>query len=174
MLDKYSRYRVLRVFLDSPIENFGLREISRLSKLSPPSVSEYLEEFESKGLITKTEKKGNPSYQASRENEDFIFYKKLGILYELQNSGLTEHLWQKLSPDAIILYGSYAKGESVENSDIDLFIMGKEKQINLEEFEKKLNRSIHLIFGSNTKNISKELTNNLVNGIILKGYFKVF
>lgn len=174
MLDKYSRYRVLRVFLDNPLENFGLREISRLSKLSPPSVSRYLEEFESQGVIAKTEKKGMPTYQALRENEDFIFYKKLGILYELHNSGLIEYLWQKLSPNAIILYGSYAKGESVEDSDIDFFIVGKEKQINLEEFEKKLHRNIHLIFEDNIKNIPPELKNNLINGIVLKGYFKVF
>ncbi len=174
MLEKYSRYRVLRVFLNDPLESFGLREISRLSKLSPVSVSKYLREFELQELIIKTEKKSVPVYQASRENEDFIFYKKLSILYELHDSDLVEHLWQELSPNAMILYGSHAKGEATENSDIDIFIIGKEKAINLEKFEKKLHKNIHLMFDDNIKNIPNELKNNLINGIILKGYFKVF
>ncbi|MFH1310798.1 MAG: nucleotidyltransferase domain-containing protein [Nanoarchaeota archaeon] len=174
MLNKYSRYRVLRVFLQKPTESFGLREIGRLSKLSPPSVIKYLKEFELDGLIIKTEKKGIPSYQAAKENEDFIFYKKVDILYELHSSGLVDYLWQKLGPNAIILYGSHAKGEAAENSDIDIFIIGKDKDIVLAEFEKKLGREIHLMFDNNVKNIPSELKNNLINGIILKGYFKVF
>ena len=174
MLNKYSRYRVLRVFLQKPTESFGLREISRLSKLSPPSVIQYLEEFESDGLIIKAEKKGVPSYQAARENGDFIFYKKIDILYEIHNSGLVDYLWQKLSPNAIILYGSHAKGEATEDSDIDMFIIGKDKEISLEEFEKKLGREIHMMFDDNVRNIPNELKNNLINGSILKGYFKVF
>lgn len=174
MLEKYNRYKVLKVFLDSPTEEFGLREISRLVKLAPVSVLNYLNEFEKQEVITKLQKKGNPAYKARRENEDFIFYKKLSVLYELHNSGLIEYLWQKLAPKALILYGSNAKGESIEESDLDIFVIGKEKKINLEEFEKKINKEIHLMFSHDFKNISNELKNNLINGIILKGYFKVF
>ena len=95
------------------------------------------------------------------------------LIYELNKSGLIEYLWQGLSPQAIILYGSYAKGEAIESSDIDIFIIGKEKEINLDEFEKKLGKNIHLIFDPDTKHIPKELMNNLANGVILKGYLKI-
>jgi len=173
MLERFSRYRVLKVFLDSPTKEFGLREISRESKLSPVSVLKYLKEFESKELIRILNRKEVPIYHANRDSENFIFYKKLGILYELHNSGLIEHLWHNLAPDALILYGSHAKGESIEDSDIDIFVVGKEKKIDLEKFEKKLGKEVHLIFDSNVKNIPKELKNNLINGIILKGYFKL-
>src|SRR3989344_2882355 len=173
MLEKFSRYRVLKVFLDSPTQEFGLREISRASKLAPVSILKYLKEFEAKELIKISNKKGVPIYQANRDNENFIFYKKLGSSYELHNSGLIDYLWNKLAPDALILYGSHAKGESIENSDIDIFVVGKEKKIDLEKFEKKLGKNIHLMFNSNVKNIQKELKNNLINGIILKGYFKL-
>ena len=87
---------------------------------------------------------------------------------------MTNFLWDELSPKAIILYGSFAKGESLEESDIDLFVIGKERKIKLEEFEKKLGRKIHLMFDDNPKNIPNELKNNLINGVVLKGYFKVF
>ena len=53
-----------------------------------------------------------------------------------------------------------------------IFIIGKEKKIGLEKYEKKLGKEIHLMFESSPKKISKELKNNLVNGIVLKGYFK--
>ena len=76
MLEKYNRYILLKVFLDSPLDSFRLRELSRLSGISPASVVNYLKEFEKQGLIKKSEKRGIPFYQAQRESEDFIFYKK--------------------------------------------------------------------------------------------------
>lgn len=174
MLEKYNRYKILKVFLDSSTEEFGLREISRIAKIAPASTINYLKEFEKNELVRKLNKKGKPVYRAERDNENFIFYKKLSVLYELHNSGLIDYLWQKLAPKSLILYGSSAKGESVEESDLDIFVVGKEKKINLEEFEKKINKNIHLIFDHDVRNIPKELKNNLINGIILKGYFKVF
>lgn len=170
MFKEYSRYRVLKVFLDHPLKEFGLREIGRKSNLSPPSVKNYLKEFLSKELIIQTER----GYKAERENEDYIFYKKLSIINELHHSGLIEYLWQKLAPEAIILYGSHVKGESTEDSDVDLYIFGKRKEIPLEKFEKKISKEIHLMFSSDIKSIPKELKNNLVNGITLKGYWKTF
>jgi len=171
MLKKYNRYVLLKVFLDSPTDSFRLRELSRISGISPASVINYLQEFQKEGLIRKYIKRKVPFYQAERDKEDFIFYKKISILYELKDSGLVDFLWNKLHPDAIILYGSYVKGESTEDSDLDIFIIGKERKIDLNIFEKKLEKKIHLMFAENPKKIPKNLRSNLVNGIILKGYF---
>ena len=174
MLGKDNRYKVLKVFLDSPTYEFGLREISRICKVAPPSVSNYLKEFEREGLVERKFRKDLPVYTGNREQDMFITYKKISILYELFNCGLVHFLWNNLSPQAIILYGSFARGESIEDSDIDIFVIGKEKKIDLEKYEKKLGKKIHLMFNANVKNIQKELKNNLINGIILKGYLKVY
>ena len=174
MLGKNNRYKLLKIFLDFPLEEFRLRELSRMSKISPPSVMNYLKEFEKEGLIMRYEKRGIPFYKSERDSEKFREYKKISILFELNNSGVIEFLWKKLSPEVIVLYGSYAKGESTDESDIDIFIIGKEKEINLTDFEKKLNKKIHIIFEDNIKQISSELKNNLINGFILKGYLKLF
>ena len=174
MLGNYNKYKVLKVFLDSSTESFRLRELSRLSKLAPVSVISYLKEFQSQNLIKKYEKRKIPFYQANRDSEDFKLYQKISIQYELHKSGIIDFLWENLSPEVIILFGSHARGEAVEESDVDLFIIGKEKNINIENFEKKLNKKIHLLFNSEQKTIPNELKNNLINGIILKGYFKVF
>ena len=122
MFKKNNRYLLLKVFLDSPLDSFRLRELSRISGISPASVMNYLKEFINDSLIKKYEKREIPFYQADRDNENFVFYKKISILYELKNSGLINFLWENIHPDAIILYGSYAKGESIESSDIDIFI----------------------------------------------------
>lgn len=174
MLKNYNRYKLLKIFLDSPEESFRLRELSRLSQISPLSVMNYLKEFEKQGLIRKYEKRGIPYYQSIRDNERFVLYKKISIIYELNESGLVDYLWESLSPEAIILYGSYAKGESLGNSDVDIFIIGKEKKINISQFEKKLKKGIHLLSGEKIEKMPKELLNNLINGFVLKGYIGVF
>ncbi|MBU0535786.1 MAG: nucleotidyltransferase domain-containing protein [Nanoarchaeota archaeon] len=174
MLDNYNRYKLLKVFLDFPTEAFRLRELGKLSRISPPSVMNYLKEFEKERLITRSVKRDIPFYRAERDNERFILYKKISIIYELNNCGLVEELWDSLSPEAMILYGSHAKGESIEDSDIDIFIIGKEKKINLIKFEDRLNKKVHLMFEPDIKDVPKELKNNIINGIILKGYIKVF
>ena len=174
MLDKYNKYKILKLFLDSPTDSFRLREIARLTKISPPSVINYLKGFEKEGLIRKQIKRNVPFYIAMRDNLDFVLYKKISIIYELNKRGFVDYIWDKVSPQAIILYGSFAKGESIENSDIDVFILGKEKDIETNEFEKRLNKKIHLIFKESLKEIPSELKNNILNGIVLRGYIKVF
>ncbi|MDP2925015.1 MAG: nucleotidyltransferase domain-containing protein [Nanoarchaeota archaeon] len=174
MLEKYNRYKLLKLFLDSPTDSFRLREIARLTKISPPSVMNYLKEFEKEGLINKQTKRGVPFYTSLRDNPKFILYKKISIVFELNQCGLISYIWDKLSPQAIVLYGSFAKGESIENSDIDLFILGKNKNLELVDFDKKLNKKIHLLFKESLKEIPNELKNNILNGIILKGYIKIF
>lgn len=174
MLEKYNRYKLLKIFLFNPAEEFRLRELSRMSKISPPSVVSYLKEFKKEELIKSIIKRGIPFYKGEIDNEKFREYKKISALFEINSSGLTDFLWENVAPRAIILYGSHAKGESLEESDIDLFIIGDEKKINLEKFEKKIGKKIHLMFEKDPKNIPKELKNNLVNGIVLKGYLKLF
>ena len=77
-------------------------------------------------------------------------------------------------PNDMILFGSYARGEDLENSDIDIFLECKKEEINLSNFENHLNRKIQLHFKDNFKNYPKELKNNIVNGIVLDGYLEAF
>lgn len=174
MLQNYNKYKVLKVFLDSPTEHHRLREISRECGLAPLSVKNYLSELEKEKLVRKTVKHGIPLYLAERDDETFKLYKRISLILELHESGLVNYLWDKLSPDAIILYGSHSKGESTEDSDIDLALLGTGKTIDLTKFENLLKKRIHIITYQNLKDISVELRNNILNGLILKGYVKVF
>jgi predicted nucleotidyltransferase len=77
-------------------------------------------------------------------------------------------------PQSIILFGSAAKGEDIGQSDIDLFIESKEISISLEKFEKPLKRKISILFKENFRDLSKELKNNIVNGIKLYGFLRAY
>lgn len=77
-------------------------------------------------------------------------------------------------PDAIVLFGSFSRGEDVKESDIDLFMVAKEKQLDIAKFEKYLDKQINIIWEENFNRLSKELRNNIINGIVLHGYLKVF
>lgn len=178
MLQNYNKWRVLKVFFDNPLPEggFQLREISRKVKIAPVSVKNYLKELEKEGLIKKSEHRTRkfPVYFANRDSEDFKFYKKIDIIYDIKNSGLLRFIQDKFMPDVIVLFGSAAKGEDIEGSDVDLFLQCREKKLDLNKFEKAINRKINLFFNENFNSLSKELRNNIINGIILYGYLKVF
>ncbi|HLD15140.1 MAG TPA: nucleotidyltransferase domain-containing protein [Candidatus Nanoarchaeia archaeon] len=180
MLQKNNRYKILKLFFENPISNgigFQLREISRKVKVAPPSVKKYLNELEKEGLITKGTLKiflSYPLYYANRDNNYFLFLKKIDTIQSIKESGLLDYLSDKCMPDVIILFGSASRGEDLKDSDIDLFVQSKEKKLDLKTYEKQLNRKINVFFNDNFNLLSKELKNNIINGIILKGYLKVF
>ncbi|MBC8500970.1 MAG: winged helix-turn-helix transcriptional regulator [Nanoarchaeota archaeon] len=179
MLQKYNKYRLLRVFFEDPLPKgigFQLRELSRKIDLAPTSVKKYLNELEKEGLITKEKHRihSYPVYYANREDENFKFLKELDIIMMIKKSGLLEYLEGRCMPDVIILFGSASRGEDVKGSDVDLFLLCKERRLDLKKYELRLSRKISVFFCENFNNLSKELRNNIINGVLLKGYLKVF
>ena len=157
----------------APLHQSGRR---RAMVGGPTSVKRYLNELEKEGLVIKAKHRiyGYPVYYANRDNENFRFLKRLNTIISVQESGLLEYLSESCMPDAIILFGSSASGEDLKDSDIDLFVASKNEKLSLDKFEKYLNRKINILFTDNFGRMSKELRNNIINGIILKGYLKVF
>jgi predicted nucleotidyltransferase len=174
MIQKYSRYRVLQLFFDFPRKDFHMRDISRRVKLAQPSVINHLKELVKENLIIREKKGLYPTYGANRDTEMFKTYKKFDMIRRIRETKLLDYVYDSCLPDSIILFGSASKGEDIEESDIDLFIQAPEKKLKLEKYEKLLNRKISLFFEVDFSKLSKELKNNLLNGIILKGYLKVF
>lgn len=179
MLKKSNREKLLGVFFNDPAPEgggFQLRELGRLAGAAPPSVKKYLTELEREGLVLKATHRaqGYPVYVANRDGEMFRFLKRVRMVELLWSSGLISYLWDVCMPDAIILYGSASRGEDVKGSDIDVVVLSKEKKLELAGFEKALQRGIAVFFQEGFSRLSPELKNNVINGIILKGYLKVF
>lgn len=173
MIQNYIGYQILQLFFDSPTKQFQLREISRLVDLGLPSVKNYVSLLEKADLV-KREKRGLYWSYGASNNESFRIYKRNDILLRLHESGLLSYLEDECVPDAIILFGSASRGEDRETSDVDLFILSEEKEFRLKKYEEKLKRKISLHFEKSISKIPKELRNNVLNGIVLRGYVTVF
>lgn len=178
MLQKSSIYKTAELFFLCPTKEHYLMNISRKTKIAHTSIKRNLDELLKSGIITKhTEKKGKrvfPIYKANRENKEFKKYKLIHNISSIIESGLADFIEEKISPKSIVLFGSYSRGEDDEQSDIDLFVECKKEELNLERFEKKLMRKIEAHFSNNFGLYSKELKNNIINGIVLKGFLEAF
>lgn len=174
----------LRHFFEEPNRWFHVREMARMLKLTPTTVSKYLNALYRKGVIIKKPERKHLLFKADTENSS---YKDAKIYYNiklLRECGLIGYLDNKLHyPEAVILFGSYAKGENNKNSDIDLFIISNIKKelssLNLSEFEKKLKTKIQLFIKNKSDFIklqkeNKNLVNSILNGFVIKGYIEVF
>ena len=166
ILQKCSLWKVAEVFFVEPTKIHFIKEISRKINLAHTSVKNHLKNLIELGLIIPVMSEIYPGYKSNRENPDFIFYKKLNNIIQLRESGLTEFLKEKY-PKSIILFGSYDKGEDIEESDIDIFLDTKKFSIpKINKFEKTLNRKLHILFKEDISNSLKESINQ---GTILFG-----
>ena len=151
-----------------------MRELSRIVKIAQPSVINHLKALVKENLVIKEKKGIYPTFRANREDETFKIYKKMDLLLRLKQTGLLDSIQDSCMPNVIILFGSAAKGEDIEESDLDIFVQSPQKKLALEKYEKLLNRKTALFFEENFSKLSKELKNNILNGIILRGYIKIF
>lgn len=179
MLQKENRDKVLSLFFDNPVPEgigFQLREISRKINLATTSVKNYLEELEKESLIIKKRHRihNYPVYYANRDSDYFRFLKIINNIQFIKESGLLKFIKEECMPDTIILFGSFSEGEDIKGSDIDLYVQCKEKRLDLREFENRLKRKINILFSEKLNDLSKELKNNIINGIKLEGYLKLF
>lgn len=175
MVQKSSIGQTLEIFFQYPLNEFSLKEISRKVGIAHTSIRKNLILLEKKGFIEKrTEKRGTrkfPLFKAKREKL-FQREKKVSNLQNILDSNLISFLEKECSPRCIVLFGSYARGEDTEESDIDLFLETKAEKLNLEQFERKLGRKIELHFKEKFQSYPPELKNNLINGIVLSGFLE--
>lgn len=180
MIGKNNTYLVMQAFFDRPTHRFQLRELSRETGISLPSVREHVRALERQGLVNRVDEGVYGSFVASAEDSMYRAYKVCDMVTRIHESGLTGFLEKELSfPGALVLFGSCSEGTDTEASDIDILVVGGEKKLSMKPFERKLRRRISLHFMdkkelSNAGKNSPEFMNNIMNGIVLYGYLKVF
>ncbi|HLD55316.1 MAG TPA: nucleotidyltransferase domain-containing protein [Candidatus Nanoarchaeia archaeon] len=173
MLQKSTTEKTLEVFFNEPTKKHYLKEISQKIKVAHTSIIKILLNLQKEKIINRIEKKYGkrnfPFFVANINNDEFKILKKINNLKSVYYSGIINFLELNFMPKSIILFGSYSRGEDIEGSDIDLFLETKEEEINLIRFEKILSRKINIYFKEDINECSKELQNNILNGILLKG-----
>ncbi len=166
--------KIMKVFFNFPSRRFHIREISRLTKIPVSTVSRIIKDILKKDLLLIKRKTPILELEANLDSKDFVNKKKEFNIFKIKDAGLLDFLISKYNePEAIILFGSYSRGEDIEKSDIDILVITNKKiNLDLEKYEKLLKRKIHLL-EMNIKEIKTELLNNLINGVILQGYLKL-
>jgi predicted nucleotidyltransferase len=173
MLTKDNNYLVMKLFFDNPNRKFYIREIARQTCLSPPGVLKILKKLKKENLLVSEKENVVENVWASR-NEKFFLFKKCYNFLSLYESGLTNYLKEMYEePEAIVVFGSYSKGEDTPQSDIDIAVVTKKTtEVDLKEFEQLLKRKINIL-EIQVENSQKEFLNNLTNGVVVSGFLKV-
>jgi predicted nucleotidyltransferase len=154
----------MEFFFENPSVKLTVRELGKKLKLSPSTLHIYLLRLRKEGFLSKDNQWIDNWYNRLIKSN---YYAE-----KFSKSGLIDYLDQELAASCILLFGSFRKGESNQESDIDFFVeCGKNKKVDLARFEKKLGHKIQLFTQPNINLLPKHLLNNVVNGIKIKGYF---
>lgn len=172
--------KVLGVLFRYPEREFSLSDLAKEAGVAKANIGTILDELYKNGIIRIEKLTKIWRIRANQGDWNFIKNKiahNLGFIY---GSGLVEYLSDYYkNPKAIILFGSFRRGEDISTSDIDIAIEVDDiieyltgRMIGLKEFEEAIGRKIQ-IHQFNRKNIDLNLFNNIANGIVLMGFLQV-
>ena len=177
-----NRSKALKEIFEEHPNSLHIRLLARKTGLNQNTIVNITDKLAQEGIITKEKDKetNKVSIKGNTHNQMFLLQRKFYNIKKIYESGLIEHLNDKLHYPTIILFGSYAKAENTKNSDIDIFIICDEKiKLDLSEYYDKLGAEIQLFIHTKKefdtlKKTNKELMNNVINGSILSGFVEAF
>ena len=143
---KITQFKVLRLFLENPHTTYYLRETARILNMDPMTVKRSLDMLVKDKFLIKFEEKNRILYQANLENPSLRYLKISYNLSILEEKKLVDFILSKMeSVTSIMLFGSFAKGENDEKSDIDIVVISQSKDKPTSEVSKLLNRDVNLL-----------------------------
>lgn len=158
--------RALEFFFENPNALLTVRELAKGLGMSRSTVQRCLKVLRDEDYISEQNKWIDSWFNHVRKTNYYV--------EKICASGVVNYLEEQLGASAIILFGSIRKGESVRDSDIDLFVeCARNKEVKLQPFERILDHKIQLFTKPKITLLPKHLLNNVVNGIKLKGYFTI-
>ncbi len=180
LYEETAKNKIIDILFKYPEKEFSLSDLAKEAGVAKANIGNILSEFQEAGIIVI--EKLSKIWRIKSNQTNFLFIRSkivynLGFVYK---SGLVEFLIEHFkNPKAIVLFGSFRKGEDLSNSDIDIAIETDEIKDyqtiilrELVEFEKIIGRKIQIhLF--NRKGIDENLFNNIANGIILWGFLEV-
>ena len=167
-------------FFAYPNEEVSLNELSKKVSMSKTSVRKIVLRLIKDGFLVNQELGG---VWRLKVNKTHYYSKTLKISFNLENilmSNIVDEIKETYPGSrAIILFGSYRKGDDIEGSDVDIAVelLGK-KEVEIKELKilPKLgyrdNVKVNLLIFSRKK-IDINLFSNVANGIVLEGFLEV-
>ncbi len=172
MLNK-TTFNIIEQFFYSGLNRLQASKIINKTGYDFKTVKKYLRDLVKLGLVKEYNDLNTPTYGANYRNKFFLNIKREKMLDSIFISGLPQYLNKKLREKAGILFGSCARGDYYEDSDIDIFIQSKKDKLNLSKYEKRLKRKINLFFEEKWQNLNEGMKTGLLNdGISINGRLK--
>lgn len=169
MVDKTTdnKLRIVRLYRSNYLGQYHVREIAKLTKKSHVTLLPHLKALEKDRILVSKNVGKNKVYSLNFDNiiaKNYLLLAETveAILY-LEEIFLIKKVTTeiiKLNLDGtIVLFGSYAKRTFREDSDIDLFCLGKIADKEIEEI-----RKIGKIYGK-AINVKKSTMRNFQDGL---------
>lgn len=166
------QFEIFRFLCIRSGQKINMRGLAKALHVSPTAISKSLDDLEKESFILIDRSKTMNLFliELNRDNTMVRDLKKIENLKILYESELVSKLHNTFEGCAVILFGSYSRGEDTVLSDIDIAVVGsKETTINLVSYEKLLERKIIINYYTCWKEINKHLKDNILNGIVLSG-----
>ncbi len=143
-LKKFVGLRVLELFLTHPSLEIHLNEVARHLKIASGSAKSYCDALVDEGLILESSKGNLRLFRLNRD--DFAVKEMTRAYYILKLKHLNV---EQLAEGCISLavYGSFARGDIDERSDLDLLVIGEESDVKKDRIMKlqdSLGREVQL------------------------------
>ncbi len=172
--------KVLAWFFAYPTKEISLNDLTRLVHISKTTANRTVTWLAKEGFL-KVENIGNLWRLSCNQKHIFNISRKIPFHLELiYASGVIEGILSKIeNARAIILFGSYRKGDDIDSSDIDIAVEVldteniKMQQIGIiSQLGYRKNVKVNLLLFSRKK-IDINLFSNIANGIVLHGFLEV-
>ena len=165
------REELLVLYFTNPNKKYYLRELERILKFSVGNIRRELIKLESTGLFL-SENKGNLVYYYL--NKSYPLFEELkSIIFKTSGAPkMLQNILEKFNGiSQAFIYGSFAKREEREGSDIDLLIIGNVDEDKLIEeigkLERKLQREVnYAIYEKEDFNKKKKEGNSFILDIL--------
>jgi predicted transcriptional regulator with HTH domain len=136
------RADVLSLLLNSPDEQFYIREIAELLRKNPSGVKRELDNLEKMGIVMSDKVANLKYFRANKESPLFSELKNL-ITKSLGLPGALKAVLRASGAKTAFLYGPYAEGDDVNT--VNLFVIGALSSLTkeLKDIERRFDRKIN-------------------------------
>lgn len=169
---------IKELFFNYSTKQWHFEELVKKSRLSRAQTNKWLQRLIKEGLIKRIKEKWKmPYYVAVYENPSFQTQKKVYALLQFQKIGFLDHLFSLKAAKTVVIFGSFARADWNNESDIDLFIYGNADDFEKGYFERKLKREIQVFQYENSselKRLEQSVIPNILAGIHIKGTIEPF
>ena len=142
--------QIISLFTNGFDREYYIREVEKLLKISPRTAQLILEDLENKGIIESKVKGKIKSYKLKineLSNRYLTFVEQYKSIAFMEKNLLVKEVIEKIGHfiDGIgVIFGSYAKGISNKESDLDIFVAGDYEKEEIKKISRNLGIEISI------------------------------